>query len=118
MSRNPYTSIIGNTNLGFGMHSTKKIRKSIGSGKKTNIYADSGAKCSKCKHLLKGVKPHIHHKNHNPSDNRPSNLMLLCPNCHSKVHRKEGIRKVKPKNNSPWGNMGLKPIKNKPFQFI
>lgn len=62
-------------------------RKPVRTGTRINILADSGAKCQKCKKSLKGLKPHIHHKNHNPKDNKKGNLILLCPNCHSKVHR-------------------------------
>lgn len=29
---------------------------------------------------------HIHHKNGNPENNSPSNLVLLCRNCHIKAH--------------------------------
>ena len=75
-------------------------RKPIKSGTRTNLMADSGAKCQKCKHSLKGLKPHIHHKNGNPKDNRPSNLILVCPNCHSKLHR----NMKKTKNGTSKGN--------------
>ena len=70
------------------IYGTKKPkRKPIKSGTRTNILADSGAKCQKCKRSLKGLKPHIHHKNGNPKDNKSSNLILVCPNCHSELHR-------------------------------
>jgi len=96
----------------WGTGREKKKRKPIRTGTKTNILADSGAKCQKCRKPLKGLKPHIHHKNHNPSDNRKGNLILLCPNCHSKMHRtsKPKMNK-KPKNSFDLGVPKFKPIK-------
>lgn len=41
--------------------------------------------------ILKGY--HIHHKNHNPKDNRVENLELLSPSEHIKGHIKEHIDK-------------------------
>ncbi|NOX71168.1 MAG: hypothetical protein GXO64_00520 [Candidatus Micrarchaeota archaeon] len=41
-----------------------------------------------------GVRPIVHHKNLNPKDNRISNLVLICPNCHDK-YTKERRRFVK-----------------------
>jgi len=29
---------------------------------------------------------HVHHKDENPHNNAPTNLMTLCPSCHRKVH--------------------------------
>lgn len=29
----------------------------------------------------------LHHINENPKDNRPSNHIILCPNCHARIHR-------------------------------
>ncbi|MFC2006607.1 HNH endonuclease [Chloroflexota bacterium] len=33
-----------------------------------------------------GVRPHIHHIDGNNSNNRLSNLIAVCPNCHQKAH--------------------------------
>lgn len=79
-------------------------RKPIKSGTRTNMLADSGAKCQKCKRVLKGLKPHIHHKNGNPKDNRQSNLILVCPNCHSKLHRNMRPKRGTTKKGSTWVN--------------
>lgn len=53
---------------------------------KNELLVRSKGKCQKCKIPLKGIKQVIHHKNQDPSDNKISNLMVLCPNCHSKMH--------------------------------
>ena len=29
----------------------------------------------------------VHHRNHNPADNRPSNLIPVCAACHLNLHR-------------------------------
>lgn len=41
-------------------------------------------KCQSC-----GIKDvlDLHHINENPKDNRPSNHVILCPNCHARIHR-------------------------------
>lgn len=55
---------------------------------KTAILIRSNGKCEKCKTSLKGLTPDIHHKNLNPSDHRKVNLLVICPNCHRKIHSK------------------------------
>jgi 5-methylcytosine-specific restriction endonuclease McrA len=71
-------------------------RKPVGSGKKTAVLVRSKGRCQRCRRDLDGLKPHIHHRNGNPSDNRASNLIVLCPNCHSKEHfKKDGTSKKK-----------------------
>ncbi|HLD72313.1 MAG TPA: HNH endonuclease signature motif containing protein [Candidatus Nanoarchaeia archaeon] len=79
-------------------------RKPIKGGTRTNMLADSGAKCQKCRDPLKGLKPHIHHKNGNPTDNRSGNLILVCPNCHSKLHRNMKSKKSTSKKCNTWIN--------------
>jgi hypothetical protein len=36
------------------------------------------------------IKPHIHHIDCDNSNNRPGNLIALCPNCHTKAHHGVG----------------------------
>lgn len=92
-------------------------RKPINHGTRTNLLADSGAKCKNCGNSLRGLKPHIHHKDGNPRNNKATNLILVCPNCHSKLHRQMKSIKRKPaQNNSPFG-ISYKPIKYKPPKF-
>ncbi len=66
----------------------KKARVPIPQGIKTEILLRCKGKCEKCHTSLKGLKPDIHHKNQDPGDNRKVNLMVVCPNCHRKLHTK------------------------------
>ena len=68
--------------------SGKKVRVPVRISLQKDIFIRSKGKCEKCKKSLKGIKPHIHHKDKNPKNNKKSNLILLCPNCHSKQHVK------------------------------
>jgi transposase/Zn finger protein HypA/HybF involved in hydrogenase expression len=45
--------------------------------------------CSLSEWRGKKIKLHIHHKNHNKTDNRIENLEYLCPNCHGMTHHIE-----------------------------
>ena len=77
--------------LGFGNNEPKRIpvRQSM----KTKLLVRSKGKCEKCHQSLEGIKPHIHHKDGNPKNNKISNLKVLCPNCHSSAHDKPIKRK-------------------------
>ncbi len=53
-----------------------------------NVIDRQGNKCGLCKTKFCRMVPHeIHHLNHNSTDNNKSNLLALCPNCHSAHHR-------------------------------
>ncbi|ABN57777.1 hypothetical protein DSECCO2_229170 [anaerobic digester metagenome] len=66
----------------------KKKRVPIPQSIKTEILLRCKGKCEKCHTSLKGLKPDIHHKNRDPADNRKVNLLVVCPNCHRKLHTK------------------------------
>jgi len=64
-------------------------RKPIPMSVQKKVIARSRGRCEICgfdfaKH---DVKPHIHHKDGNPRNNKLSNLIVVCPNCHSKLHK-------------------------------
>lgn len=93
----------------------KKVRAAVPISTQKEIFIRAKGKCERCKKPLKGLKPHIHHKDKKPSNNKKSNLILLCPNCHSKKHLGDkppkGSYRINPitgrrekiKKRSPWG---------------
>jgi len=72
------------------------------------LHKRSGSKCEGYKlgldcvvELTEDLEPLIHHIDGNPRNNEISNLVLLCPNCHSEVmellserRRKTYVKKV------------------------
>jgi 5-methylcytosine-specific restriction endonuclease McrA len=62
---------------------------------KPHLIKDRGHVCESCKNthwLEELIKLEIHHIDNNRTNNQPSNLQLLCPNCHSVT---DGWRKRK-----------------------
>ena len=52
------------------------------------VLARQGGKCGLCRRKFSRMIPHeIHHLNHVHKDDRSSNLLALCPNCHGAHHR-------------------------------
>jgi 5-methylcytosine-specific restriction endonuclease McrA len=83
----------------FGFGSQPK-RIPVGQSQRTKLLVRSKGKCEKCHRSLDGIKPHIHHKDGDPKNNKMTNLKVLCPNCHSSAHDKP-IRKKKSSDGGP-----------------
>lgn len=81
----PYNSIERDECV-FGMG--RRRRPSIPQGIKTKVLQRSRGRCERChKDVIgRGLKPKYHHKDGNPSHNTASNVVLLCNDCHDKVH--------------------------------
>lgn len=45
---------------------------------------------ARCEDCLTGKGLHVHHRDNNPSNNAPANLITLCGSCHLKLHWKNG----------------------------
>ena len=60
-------------------------REPISENEKEIIFNKFGNECVICSGK-EGL--HVHHKDHNPSNNRLDNLILLCGVCHKKIHMK------------------------------
>ena len=77
-------------------------RKPVRTSDRKHLLEFQKGKCWKCKKSFKqmGVRAILHHKNKNPKDNRIVNMVLVCPNCHDKIHQKDKGKggKKKPKN--------------------
>ena len=69
--------------------------------------------CWRCKKSFKqmSVRPILHHKNLNPKDNRISNIILICPNCHDKIH--QTYRKIRRVVRGPFGINKVRIVKIK-----
>lgn len=79
----------------------KKRRKPVSQSARTKVLVRSKGKCECCGINLDNVKPHIHHKDGNPRNNKLSNLRVLCPNCHSRKHDK--LKKKTKEEYDPFG---------------
>lgn len=64
-------------------------REPIPRSLRTKLLLRCRGKCEVCglDFVKEGVRPHFHHKDGNPKNNKPSNLIVVCPNCHSKLHK-------------------------------
>lgn len=70
----------------------KRIRLKRNTLKKSMDLCNIPYKCFNCslsEWCAEKLKLHIHHKNHDKTDNKINNLQYLCPNCHSINHYKE-----------------------------
>lgn len=59
--------------------------------KRRKIYLLRNKTCQMCKKVIKnGESYNVHHKNYNRVGNeKDSDLMLLCPECHKLLHKKQ-----------------------------
>lgn len=75
--------------------SQEKERASLASLRK-RAEKFRGTECARC-----GAKTglQIHHKDRNPANNAPSNLITLCGNCHTRLHWEEGKIPLQKKKN-------------------
>ena len=66
----------------------RRKRPPIPQGIKTNVLLRSRGRCERCHKDVVGrrLKPRYHHKDGNPFHNTESNVVLLCNDCHDKVH--------------------------------
>lgn len=52
---------------------------------KLSLIAERGSVCERCNYSKTEIL-HIHHRDRNPENNNPSNLEVICPNCHYEEH--------------------------------
>jgi hypothetical protein len=61
---------------------TKEVCASL-SHSRIKAHKSVKARCEMCAATW---RLHVHHKDENPHNNAPTNLMTLCPSCHRKAH--------------------------------
>lgn len=69
------------TCMAGSMEGTIKVSSPRNSRKQT--AKQRASKCATCGSTL---NLHAHHVNHDPMDNRPSNIQTLCARCHRRLH--------------------------------
>jgi 5-methylcytosine-specific restriction endonuclease McrA len=94
---------------------TKVAQEEFWAGNKPNIFRDvarrfiaerRGYKCEVCgitEWAGKKITLHVDHINGDPSNNHPTNLRLICPNCHSQTEFLGNANKGRGR-----GSLGLK----------
>ena len=76
----------------FDIFQPKRKRKSISSGTKLHLLRAQDNKCGECDKKFRATdRPHLHHRNGNPSDRNITNLIYLCSECH-KRHTKRQVK--------------------------
>lgn len=74
--------------IDYDLATGKRIRKRkpVSQSIRTKALVRAKGKCQLCHRSLSNITPHIHHKDGNPRHNTLSNVIVLCPNCHSRRH--------------------------------
>ena len=93
----------------------KPKRKPVRASDRKHLLEFQNGKCGICKKPFKQlrVRKIAHHKNLNPKDNRIVNLVLVCPNCHDKIHQNNKKVRVKTTDSFWFIDYKVKVIKKK-----
>lgn len=70
------------------VHYSGKVRVAIPTATQQQVYARARGRCER-PHCSYSGKLHLHHIDVNPSNNSPTNIIAICPNCHSRIHAGE-----------------------------
>lgn len=73
----------------------RKRRPPVPQSIKTKVLQRSKGKCERChKNVIgRGLKPRYHHKDGNPFHNTVSNVVMVCNDCHDKLHEYRKVTK-------------------------
>jgi transposase/uncharacterized protein YlaI len=72
---------------GFDLQEYNKTYALSGCRMSKKVIEDIKKLVGKCQCCGEKEVLDLHHINENPKDNRPENHVILCPNCHARVHR-------------------------------
>lgn len=67
--------------------SSRKRKPRIPRSVRTKVLLRCEGRCEECGEKLGDLVPDIHRIDGNPKNNDPSNLIVLCPNCHRKIEK-------------------------------
>jgi len=76
--------------------SSRKTKPRVPSSIRTKVLLRCKGKCENCGEDFGDLAPDIAHIDGNPMNNDPSNLMVLCPNCHRKMDKLSEARPSTP----------------------
>ena len=105
----------------MGKPTRKNKRTAIPTSIKNEVLLKQKYKCYKCKKTLPARK-HFHHKKpvSKGGKNTLSNIIAVCPNCHSEIHHKEQLKKVNKRSRAkkkPYDPFDIKMPKPPKFKF-
>lgn len=105
---------------GFGIPQQKENkRQSVGGSQKSKVFDDQNGKCWKCKERLKLGHTEYHHIQFvsKGGKSKTDNLVALCANCHSEIHKEKKAKELDKKkgrdSNSSGGNYSINPLTGK-----
>jgi len=96
----------------FGSRSRRTPIKKKGSVR-IQLRLDQKGKCWKCHRpfdVMRVARPHIHHKNGKPYDNRYSNLALVCGTCHDTLSHEQTLKRRTKRQPSLLPRINIRPI--------
>jgi len=106
-----------------GKSTKKNERQPVGSSQKSRVFDNQNGKCWKCRNPLKLGHTEYHHLKHvsKGGKSETGNLVALCANCHSEIHKKEKAEELDRKKKKPFkretGIIGLGSFKMPKNQF-
>jgi len=104
---------------GFGISQQKEnIRQPVGSSQKSKVFDGQNGKCYRCKEKLKLSHTEYHHVKFvsKGGKSKTDNLVALCANCHSEIHKDEKAKeqdKKNGRNNNSSGSTFVNPLTGK-----
>ena len=114
--------LYGTKTRGHSLYGEKKSnkRQPTKSSQKSTIFDKQGGKCWRCHKQLKLGHTQYHHIKFvsEGGKTKRENLVALCANCHSEIHKEEKAKKAdkgarKSRENNPFGDIFKRPKQQK-----
>lgn len=87
-------------------------RKAVGNSQKAKVFDRQKGKCHKCRDKLELSYTEYHHLKHvaKGGKNHTENLVAVCANCHSKIHKEEKANETDQGTKGPRGTYTVNPF--------